>query len=298
MDFDDRAELDTSDVEDLRGSGSGGGGLPIPGLKVGGGIAGLILTVVLGLLAGTGHLPGTGGSGSGVADNSEINAKCKSATNAERFKDADCRQVATFNDLQKYWSVTAQQELRVQFRSPKLVLFRDGVSTACGQATSAVGPFYCPGDEKIYIDLGFYDELAGRFGAPGEFAQAYVLAHEFGHHIQTLTGTEQQVRRLQQRDPGQVNALSVKMELQADCYAGAWAKGASAPGGLIDTVSTQEIQQALDAAAAVGDDRIQEQSGQGVNPETWTHGSAAQRKQWFGTGFSSGNPQSCNTFGS
>jgi predicted metalloprotease len=159
-----------------------------------------------------------------------------------------------------------------------------------------VGPFYCPGDHRIYIDLTFYDELAGRFGAPGEFAQAYVIAHEFGHHIQTITGTEQQVRRQQQRDQSRANQYAIAMELQADCYAGVWTKSASSPGGLVDTVGEQEIQEALRAAAAVGDDKIQEKTSGQVNPETWTHGSAEQRQQWFFRGYETGSPKACNTF--
>ncbi|MCW2502576.1 MAG: hypothetical protein JWO79_860 [Actinomycetia bacterium] len=296
MDFDENADLDTSSVDDLRGSGGGGGGGGFPGIRVGGGIAGLILTIVIGLLAGTHNLPGISG-GSSTPDNTAIAQKC-AKTNKDRFHDADCRQVATFDDLSGFWRTTAPERLHAQYAQPRFAIFTQSVNTGCGAATSDVGPFYCPPDQRIYIDLAFYDELASRFGAPGEFAQAYVIAHEFGHHIQTLTGTEPQVRRLQERNPSQRNALSVKLELQADCYAGVWAKGAAAPGGLVGTISQKEIDEALTAAAAVGDDRIQQQSGGQVNPETWTHGSAAQRKQWFSTGFSSGDPNSCNTFGS
>jgi predicted metalloprotease len=302
MDFDENADLDTSQVDDLRGSGSGGGGFGGGGfgvpVRVGGGIVGLLLTVVIGLLAGTGHMPGFSGGG-GASDNSQIDARCKSHTNAERFKDADCRQIATFDDLRNFWRTTVPQRFPgSQYVDPRFAIFRDAVNTACGQATSDVGPFYCPGDHRIYIDVGFYDELASRFGAPGEFAQAYVIAHEFGHHIQSLTGTEQQVRRLQQRDPGRANQYSVAMELQADCYAGVWANGAASPGGLVGTISDKDVNEALQAAAAVGDDRIQQQAGRQVNPETWTHGSAAQRQKWFRAGYSSGDPKACNTFGS
>jgi predicted metalloprotease len=300
MDFDKDAEIDTSQIDDLRGSGpsSGGGGmggLPIPGggKTVGGGIVGLILFVILGLLGGTGNLPGLGSGG--TADNEQLRQKC-SAANVDRFREADCRQAATFNDLDSYWKTNLFPTLSAQYKAPRFAIFDGAVNTACGQATSAVGPFYCPGDHRIYIDLSFYDELASRFGAPGEFAQAYVIAHEFGHHIQTISGTEQQVRRAQQRDPGRANQYSIAMELQADCYAGVWAKAASSPGGLVDTVSEQEIQEALRAAAAVGDDKIQEKTSGQVNPETWTHGSAEQRQQWFFRGFETGNPKSCNTF--
>jgi predicted metalloprotease len=299
MDFDKDAELDTSQIDDLRGAGSsagggGMGGLPGGGKTVGGGVVGLIIFIVLGLLGANGNLPGLE-SGPSSGDYRELATKC-AKTNPDRFREADCRQALTFNDLRAYWKTNLFPTLGAQYKDPRFAIFEGGVNTACGQATSAVGPFYCPGDQRIYIDLSFYDELASRFGAPGEFAQAYVIAHEFGHHIQTLTGTEREVRRLQQRDPGRANQYSVAMELQADCYAGVWAKAASAPGGLVGTISDQEIQQALTAAAAVGDDKIQEKTSGQVNPETWTHGSAAQRQKWFSTGFDGGNPKSCNTF--
>jgi predicted metalloprotease len=261
---------------------------------VGGGIVGLILTVVIGLLASSHNLPGLSG-GSGTPDNTAIAQKC-AKTNTDRFRDADCRQVATFDDLSSFWARTAPERLHAQYAQPRFALFRQSVDTGCGAATSDVGPFYCPPDQRIYIDLGFYDELASRFGAPGQFAQAYVIAHEFGHHIQTLTGTESQVRRLQERNPGQRNALSVKMELQADCYAGVWAKGASSPGGLVGTISHQEIDEALTAAAAVGDDRIQQRATGRVDKESWTHGSAAERQHWFDTGYRGGDAGRCDTF--
>jgi len=285
MDFDDDAALDTSRVDDTRGSG---GFIPGGGKTIGGGVVALLLTVVLGLLGVNGSLPGVGSDG---GDTRALTEKC-AATNPDRFREADCRQIATFNDLRAFWG----QTLAASYRDPRFHLFSQGVNTACGQATSAVGPFYCPADQKIYIDLGFYDELGSRFGAPGEFAQAYVMAHEFGHHVQTLTGTAQQVRRLQQRNPDQANEYSIAMELQADCYAGVWTHAAASPDGLVGEISDADITEALQAAAAVGDDRIQQQAGGGVNPETWTHGSAAQRQQWFSTGYRSGDPRSCNTF--
>jgi predicted metalloprotease len=289
MDFDENANIDTSQVDDVRGSG-GGGMIPGGGKTIGGGIVGLILFVVLGLLGVNGNLPGVSSDGSS-GDNTTLEEKC-AKSNPDRFREADCRQVATFNDLRAFWS----QTLGAQYREPRFTLFSQAVNTACGQATSAVGPFYCPADMRIYIDLEFYNELASRFGAPGEFAQAYVIAHEFGHHIQTINGTEQQVRRIQQRDPRRANQYSIAMELQADCFAGVWTKAASGPDGLVGEIGQQEINEALEAAAAVGDDRIQEKAGGQVNPETWTHGSAEQRQQWFTTGLNSGDPDSCNTF--
>lgn len=296
MDFDDKADLDLSHVEDSRGSGGGGTMIPGGGKTIGGGVVGLILVVLLSLLGVNGGLPSLdSGAPTTSGDNAALREKC-AAANVDRFRDADCRQVATFNDLQTYWKTNLFETLGAQYQDPDFHLFEGAVNTACGQATSAVGPFYCPGDQRIYIDLSFYNELAERFGAPGEFAQAYVIAHEFGHHIQTITGTEQQVRRAQQRDPGRANQYSIAMELQADCYAGVWTKAASSPGGLVDTVGEKEIQEALQAAAAVGDDKIQEKTSGQVHPESWTHGSAEQRQQWFFRGYETGNPKSCNTF--
>jgi len=174
----------------------------------------------------------------------------------------------------------------------KLVLFRDAVESACGFAQAAMGPFYCPSDQKVYIDLGFYEELRQRFGAPGDFAQAYVLAHEIGHHVQKVTGTEQKVRRAQRSHPRDAKALSVRMELQADCYAGIWAHSTARR----DLLETGDLEEGLQAAAAVGDDRIQRMSTGRVAPESFTHGSSKQRMRWFQVGFESGDPEACNTF--
>jgi predicted metalloprotease len=213
---------------------------------------------------------------------------------ADRFQHVECRQVAVFDDLRQFWS-GASSQVGGQYADPKLRFFSQSVNTACGAATSDTGPFYCPGDQRIYIDLGFYDELSSRFGAPGEFAQAYVLAHEFGHHIQYLDGFEQKIRKLQQ-STGDEGKYSIALELQADCYAGVWTHNATSDAqSLVTGVSQQDISEGLKAAEAVGDDRIQKQAGQKVNPETWTHGSSAQREQWFTTGQKSGDPKSCDT---
>jgi predicted metalloprotease len=195
------------------------------------------------------------------------------------------------DDAQKTWSQILSSE-GVSYRHAKLVLFRDSIDSACGMAQSATGPFYCPQDEKVYIDLGFYDELKQRFGAPGEFAQAYVLAHEIGHHIQKLTGIEQKARALQERDPHSANQYSVRLELQADCFAGVWGYSTSQR----KLLAEGEVQQGLNAAAAVGDDRLQRMSTGHVNPETFTHGSSQQRMDWFQKGFSTGDMKACNTF--
>jgi predicted metalloprotease len=197
------------------------------------------------------------------------------------------------DDTEKTWTNILAQG-NEQYVPPKLVLFRNSTESGCGFAQSAMGPFYCPVDQKVYIDLGFYDELRTRFGASGDFAQAYVLAHEVGHHIQHLAGTDAKVRQAQGSSPGDANELSVRLELQADCYAGVWANGTQQKGML----EAGDVEEAMNAASAVGDDRIQQQSGQRVNVDAFTHGSAAQRAEWFGKGFQSGDIRSCNTFGS
>lgn len=187
---------------------------------------------------------------------------------------------------------TNWQRLLPGYTEAKLVLFRDAVQSACGFAQAATGPFYCPGDHRVYIDLGFFNQLDRQFGAPGDFAQAYVLAHEIGHHVQNITGTERQVRAAQQQDSRRANQLSVAMELQADCYAGVWAYGAARAGQL----ETGDLDEGLNAAAAVGDDRLQKMGSGRVNPESFTHGSSAQRREWFKRGFDSGDPNRCDTF--
>ena len=191
------------------------------------------------------------------------------------------------DDAQSIW----QQHVR-GYPPAKLVLFRDAVQSACGFAQAAMGPFYCPSDQKVYIDLGFYEELRQRFGAPGDFAQAYVLSHEIGHHVQKVTGIEEQVRRAQRSRPRDANALSVRMELQADCYAGVWAHSTARR----DLLEAGDLEEGLEAAAAVGDDRLQRMSTGRVAPEKFTHGSAKQRMHWFQKGYESGDPAVCDTF--
>jgi predicted metalloprotease len=192
------------------------------------------------------------------------------------------------DDVQHTWD----QKLGGRYHHAKLVLFTESTSSGCGFAQAATGPFYCPADEKVYIDLSFYRELVDRFGAPGDFAQAYVIAHELGHHVQKLIGVEPEVRRAQQAHPREANALSVKLELQADCLAGIWAASTNQR-GLLDP---GDIDEALGAAAAVGDDRLQRQAGARVNPESWTHGSAEQRKYWLKRGIDRGAIEACDTF--
>jgi predicted metalloprotease len=198
----------------------------------------------------------------------------------------------TLDDVQKNWDRVLPDQAHVPYHHAKLVLFRNSWRSPCGAAGAATGPFYCPGDEKVYLDLAFFNELRRRFGAPGEFAQAYVLAHEIGHHVQKILGTESKVRRLEERNPGEANALSVRLELQADCFAGIWAHSTEQR----NLVNRNDLNAALRAAAAVGDDRLQ-RAGQGyANPDTFTHGTSAQREQWFRRGLDSGKIAACDTF--
>ncbi|KPL33814.1 neutral zinc metallopeptidase [Streptomyces anulatus] len=295
MQFDDDADLDTSEVQDVRGS-------RIPGGKatVGGGIAGVI-ALILGLLFGVG--PDQLGLSSGDADPAATSSSAGQVReNCLKGQDAnsreDCRTVAVVNSVQDFW----RQEFArrdADYSAAPTVLFSGQVGTACGAATSAVGPFYCPGDRKVYLDLGFFDDLRTKFGSSGgPFAQAYVVAHEYGHHVQNQMGT---LSRSQDGRQGE-NSNAVKVELQADCYAGVWAHHAtttpdeSTGRPLITELTRADVRDGLDAAAAVGDDRIQERYQGRVTPESWTHGSAAQRQQWFSTGFRTGDMARCDTF--
>lgn len=202
---------------------------------------------------------------------------------------------AVLADTEDTWRAIFQQNGST-YQEPTLVLFTNRVNSACGLASSAVGPFYCPGDQKLYIDLSFFEDLNRRHGAPGDFAQAYVIAHEVGHHVQTLMGVSEQVRRAGQgRSKAEVNALSVKQELQADCFAGLWGHAANTERQILDP---GDLEEALTAASAIGDDRLQRESGQGVVPDSFTHGSSAQRVKWFKKGFETGDLATCDTFSS
>jgi predicted metalloprotease len=278
----------STDIEDRRGEGAGfgGGGLgriaPI-------GLGGLAVLVVLSLVTGQNFLSvlDEGGGDPNAPSTTTATTPRPSSPEEERMVDFVS---FVLDDAQQTW----ESILGSRYHHAKLVLFTDAVQSACGMAESATGPFYCPGDEKVYIDLGFYQELKDRFGAPGEFAQAYVLAHEIGHHVQKLTGIEEQVRRAQESNPSQVNALSVAMELQADCYAGVWGHSTSQR----NILEQGDVESGLNAAAAIGDDRIQRMAGARVAPERFTHGSSADRVSWFRRGLESGDVQSCNTFAS
>jgi uncharacterized protein len=270
-------------VEDRRGQrGIGMGG----GLGIGGGIVGLILALIFG-----GDIFGGGGGGPvpGPATTTEAAGGAVDETPAERER----AQFVSFvlDDAQQVWARLLPQ-MGSQYREAKLVLFRDIVQSGCGMAQSASGPFYCPLDEKAYIDLGFFDELHQRFGASGDFAQAYVLAHEIGHHVQQILGTSNRVRELQQQRPNMANELSVRLELQADCYAGVWGASTNQRGIL----EQEDVGEGLRAAAAIGDDRIMKMSGRAVSPESFTHGTSEQRVAWFKRGLQSGDPRTCDSF--
>jgi predicted metalloprotease len=271
-------------IEDRRGQGRFGGGMR--GGPVGIGV--VLVLLVLTLLTGKNFLslvdPGamTGGGEAPASGPAPINASPEEEKLVD-FMDA------VMGDNQETWS----QLLGGQYQSTTLVLFRQATSTACGYGQSASGPFYCPGDGKVYLDLSFFDELHRRFGAPGDFAQAYVIAHEVGHHVQNLMGLERRVRQAQQQRPDTANDLSVRMELQADCFAGVWGHSAAQRGKL----DVDDVDEGLRAAAAIGDDRIQRQSGGTVSPESFTHGSSAQRMEWFRRGLERGSPDACDTFG-
>lgn len=263
-------------LEDRRGGGGIGRGL---------GIGGTVVVLALSLITGR-NLFSDLGVEPGVQAGSPMTA-------ADSAREEPQVQFVSFvlDDAQSTWNdILARNSAR--YAPATLVLFRNSTQSGCGIGQSAMGPFYCPLDQKVYIDLAFYDELQRRYGAAGDFAQAYVLAHEIGHHVQHLLGTDAEVRQAQQQNPGRANDLSVRMELQADCYAGVWGHSTQSRGKLSDG----DIDEALAAAAAVGDDRIQQRSGARVNVDGFTHGSAAQRTEWFRKGFQSGDPRSCDTF--
>ena len=302
MTFRPGARLDPGEVRDERGSsggmggfgglgglGGGGGGIPIP---MGGGVVGLIITVVILFILFSGVLNG-GGTQSGVHEGAGASGDLASCqTGADANARQDCAIVGYVNSIQAYWQDAFSQHGST-YQPTTTTLYTGFFQTGCGGASSDVGPFYCPVDKNVYLDLGFFDELKSRYGAEGgPLATAYVVAHEYGHHVQDLLGT---LSQNQSGDTGPTSA-SVRTELQADCYAGVWTAHA-VDTGYIEPITQSQVQQALDAASAVGDDRIQAGSGGGVNPETWTHGSSAQRQQWFTNGYKGGDPWSdCDTF--
>jgi predicted metalloprotease len=283
--FRKRARLDPTQVEDRRGVS--GRGVAVGG---GAGVVGVVLLLVFTLLGGDNVDPNVlrdleGVIAGGQQQQGDVIEECQSG--ADAAKSRDCRLIATVNSIQDYWSRQIQG-----YTGANTVFFSGSTSTGCGAATSDVGPFYCPPDDHVYIDLGFFQELESRFGAEGgPFAEAYVLAHEYGHHAQDLLGILDRVRG----DRTGPQSAAVRSELQADCFAGAWAAHATERGA-IEAIGEDAIAQALDAAAAVGDDRIQRETQGQVNREAWTHGSSEQRQQWFLTGYRSGDPNRCDTF--
>ena len=276
---------DRSNVEDDRGR-SGFGAVPI-------GLGGFVVLLLLSWATGTNWFSLLDSSGDAPAGGAPGTSGPIASSPAEE-KEVDFVD-AVMKDVQETW----RQILPNQYQSTKVVLFRDGIDSACGMAQSATGPFYCPEDQKVYLDLGFFDELAKRFGAPGDFARAYVVAHEVGHHIQKITGLERRVRALESQRPDEANSLSVMVELQADCYAGVWGHAAAQPGraasGKVE-LESGDVEQGLHAAAAIGDDRLQRMSTGRVMPDKFTHGTSAQRVEWFRRGLDAGNPDACNTF--
>jgi predicted metalloprotease len=267
----------SSNVEDRRGMGG----------RVGMGIGGTAVLLVLSLLFGRNLFEDVGVSPTVGQSTGEL-APADSARQEPEVHFVSF----VLDDAQQTWAKILPQ-FGARYNDAKLVLFRGATQTGCGVGQTAMGPFYCPNDEKVYIDLDFYDELKNRFGASGDFAQAYVIAHELGHHVQHILGTDAEVRRAQQQDPEAANQYSVRLELQADCYAGVWGHSTQQR----DKLDQGDLEEGLNAAAAVGDDRILAQAGRRVSADNFTHGSSQQRVSWFRKGFESGDPRTCDTFG-
>jgi hypothetical protein len=303
MRYNPRAGLDSSQVGRNSGGGGGGGlGFPVGGggggggLRVGGGIGGLVVLVIVLVLQLSGGGGGGGTTSPALDQQGTSLARCRIGADANR--DPDCAVVADVNSIQSFWRDELPRQAGVDYTIARTELFSGSTSTGCGAASADVGPFYCPVDQHVYLDTTFFaDMLEGRLGARGgEFSRAYVLAHEYGHHVQDLLGTMGKVRTQQGS-----SSDSVRLELQADCYAGIWARSATTAGDAggapyILDLTRDDVSRALDAAAAVGDDRIQQRSAGRVDPDSWTHGSAAQRMRWFTTGQEKGTLEACDTF--
>jgi predicted metalloprotease len=282
----------SGDIIDRRGTpGVRGGGIPIgAGLGGTGLLVVLAVVVVMNLLGG-----GSLGDVLGGLNGGGIQQADPGANPIPRSEDEDAKLVDfisfVLDDVQTTWTKIFESSGKT-YRRAELVLFEQSTQSGCGGATSDIGPHYCPADERVYIDLDFFRELRQQFGAPGDFAQAYVLAHEIGHHVQNLLGIEEEVRKAQRDDPDRTNDLSIRLELQADCFAGVWAYTTFER----DLLESGDLQEGLEAAASVGDDRIQKQATGRINPENWTHGSSEMRVRWFTKGFDTGDPQACDTF--
>ncbi len=294
-------ERESSNIEDRRGEGGGGGfgfpGMGGGGLQLGGrgmGCGGFVVLIVVALIFGINPLTLLGGAGGGgpIAPSAEQIGQPQAGAPAPRNASEMDRFVAkVLGTTEDSWAAQFQSELGERYQPPKLVLFSGGVRSGCGAAESAMGPFYCPADRKVYLDQSFFDELSRRFGAPGDFAAAYVIAHEVGHHVQNLLGISQQAQELQSRSSKtRGNAISVRVELQADCLAGVWAKANST------LLEPGDVEEAMRAATAIGDDTLQKAAQGMVVPESFTHGSAAQRTRWFQRGMQGGTIKGCDTF--
>jgi predicted metalloprotease len=262
---------DRGNIQDMRGSRSGMG-VPL-------GIGGVVILLVGSWLTGVNLFDVVGGGGA-----TDVVAERPADSSPEEERLVDMVDAVT-GDIQDTWS----QKIK-GYQPTRTVLFRDGIQSACGMSSSATGPFYCPGDRKVYLDLSFFNDLHRKLGAPGDFAQAYVLAHEVGHHVQNLTGTLES-----QPFSGNANERSVRVELQADCYAGVWGHEAAKPGGRVD-LDPGDVEEGLNAASSIGDDRLQQRSQGRIAPESFTHGSSAQRVSWFRKGMETGDPRACDTF--
>lgn len=297
VEFDEGAVADTGSVEDRRGGFGGFGGR---GLAIGGGggivaIIGVVLTLLLGGGGGGGFGVDTPGGFDQVAQpqaNSDLAGQsCKAGTGPQGRVDVFV--VCAFNDVQATWRDLFARAGRT-YEPATFVLYTGQTSTGCGVGSSAAGPFYCPADQKVYLDTSFFAELRSSLGAGGDFAQAYVVAHEVGHHVQNVLGTSDQVQRAMQKSPSKRSDLSVRLELQADCYAGVWANAAQRAGSI--RLDESDVPEAVNAAGQIGDDRLQKRSGRQVDPESFTHGTSAQRQRWLRRGIDQGDPASCNTF--
>ncbi|MGN6599867.1 MAG: KPN_02809 family neutral zinc metallopeptidase [Actinomycetes bacterium] len=311
MEFDDQ-NVDVSGVDDRRGGGGFGGGgfggLGGRGVAVGGGglgIVGVLIFLAVQLLGGGSSgltIPsgveqpgyGTDGSGSyaGGPSRSDLQQRCNTDGAIDKYQ--DCYLIKVYDEINEVWSQQFDQR-GATYTKPRLAFFSGQTQTGCGAASAQVGPFYCPADREIYLDIDFLNQLQQQFGATGRYAETYIVAHEAGHHLQTLLGIEPKVRQLQQQDPSRENELSVKLELQADCYAGVYGRVANDNGN--ERITDAELNEALNAAAAVGDDAIQRQTQGSVNPDTFTHGTSEQRRSWFLKGYQSGQLEACTTFG-
>jgi uncharacterized protein len=299
MRYNPKARLDRSQVEVRRGGGGGGGfGFPVGGggggMRIGGGIGGIVVLIIILLLSN--GMPGGGGGGGGGGETSSSLQQCEFGSDANN--DESCALLADVNSIQAFWDEALPKLGGPQYTPAKAVLFEGSTQSGCGQASAQVGPFYCPVDKQVYLDRSFFrDMLQGQLGAKGgPFSEAYVLAHEYGHHVQDLMGTMGKVRTQQG-----AGSDAVRLELQADCYAGIWTKHATeAPDAngqpYILDLTQDDVQRALDAAKAVGDDRIQQRTSGRVDPDQWTHGSAEQRMRWFSTGMEQGTLDACDTF--